>query len=89
MDEENQINDKLKIMKFFSFLPWSLKHAPFLLYIYIYIYIYIFQRNNESLQNTAGQIPRKNKKKEEKTVNYVSMPRTWETMPAWAYYCRA
>ena len=28
MDEENQINDKLKIMKF-SLLPYSLEHTPF------------------------------------------------------------
>ena len=29
MDEENQINDKLKIMKF-SLLPSGLKHTPFI-----------------------------------------------------------
>ena len=32
MDEENQINDKLKIMKF-SLLPCGLKHAPFFIVV--------------------------------------------------------
>ena len=44
MDEENQVNDKLKLMKF-SLLPCGLKHTPFF---------------NIMFENTDGKISDKN-----------------------------
>ena len=46
MDEENQINDKLKIMKF-SLLPCGLKHTVF----------YYLQPNFPNNNNNRGNIP--------------------------------